>query len=65
MTLSISGGNRGPQGLSAYAVAVENGFVGTAAQWLASITPFFIGPVTDLGSVADPVVQTMDMGSLS
>lgn len=30
-------GLRGPDGLSAYEVAVSNGFVGTEAQWLASL----------------------------
>lgn len=30
-------GEDGPQGKSAYQVAVDNGFVGTEAQWLASI----------------------------
>lgn len=34
------GGPIGPQGLSAYQVAVEEGFVGTEAQWLASL----VGP---------------------
>lgn len=65
MSVTISGGGRGPQGLSAYAIAVQNGFVGTAQQWLQSITPIFIGAITDLGSVAGPVNQTMDMGSLT
>ena len=30
-------GQRGPEGKSAYDVAVENGFVGTEEQWLASL----------------------------
>lgn len=37
---SIGGGGSGepgPAGKSAYEVAVQNGFVGTAAQWLASL----------------------------
>ena len=34
---------RGPQGLSAYQVAVQNGFAGTMQQWLASL----IGPPVD------------------
>ncbi len=38
--LSSSGGGsgeRGPRGYSAYEVAVQNGFVGTESQWLASL----------------------------
>ena len=31
------GGTVGPAGASAYQVAVDNGFVGTQAQWLASL----------------------------
>jgi len=31
-------GPRGKNGLTAYEVAVENGFVGTEAQWLLSIS---------------------------
>ena len=31
-------GAQGSQGLSAYQVAVQNGFIGTEAQWLASLT---------------------------
>lgn len=30
-------GDQGEQGLSAYAVAVENGFVGTELEWLESL----------------------------
>ena len=35
-----AGGDVGPPGASAYEVAVENGFVGTEAEWLASL----VGP---------------------
>lgn len=38
-------GPEGPQGQSAYAVAVANGFVGTEVEWLASL----IGPQGDNG----------------
>lgn len=38
-------GPRGPDGESAYQIAVANGFVGTEAQWLASL----IGPEGDIG----------------
>ena len=30
-------GKRGPEGKSAYEVAVENGFIGTEEDWLASL----------------------------
>lgn len=36
----------GPEGDSAYAVAVNNGFVGTESQWLASL----VGPKGDTGA---------------
>lgn len=38
-------GPQGPQGLSAYEVAVENGFVGTEEEWLASL----VGPPGESG----------------
>ena len=41
------GGLRGEPGLSAYTVAVENGFTGTESQWLASL----IGPQGATGAV--------------
>lgn len=31
----VSGGQPGPTGLSAYQIALANGFVGTESQWLA------------------------------
>lgn len=42
---STGGGLRGPAGPSAYEVAVENGFVGTEAEWLASL----VGPPGEQG----------------
>lgn len=33
----LSGGTQGPSGLSAYGVAVKNGFEGTEEEWLASL----------------------------
>lgn len=33
----LSGGTQGPAGLSAYAVAVKNGFIGSEQAWLASL----------------------------
>jgi hypothetical protein len=43
-------GPAGADGDSAYDVAVENGFVGTEVQWLASL----IGPKGDKGDTGDP-----------
>jgi hypothetical protein len=37
LQLSVNGTAIGPRGLSAYQVAVANGFIGTELQWLASI----------------------------
>ena len=37
MVPSLSKGDPGEPGASAYDVAVDNGFVGTEAQWLASL----------------------------
>lgn len=44
-TMLIDFSNHGPQGLSAYQIAVQNGFSGTEAEWLTSIT----GPVGPTG----------------
>jgi hypothetical protein len=69
----------GPAGLDAYGVAVEEGFAGTRAQWLASL----VGPAGESGTVAyahnqatafdswtinhnlgyKPIVQVFDTGS--
>ncbi len=35
-SISSSYGPTGPQGLSAYEVAVDNGFIGTESEWLAA-----------------------------
>jgi hypothetical protein len=43
----VSGGLAGPTGLSAYQLALANGFVGTEAQWLASL----VGAPTDPGDI--------------
>lgn len=42
-------GPQGPVGPSAYAVAVADGFVGTEAEWLASL----VGPMGDTGPKGD------------
>lgn len=39
-------GPAGPAGLSAYEVAVKNGFVGTEAEWLASLSTGGVRPYT-------------------
>ena len=41
-------------GMSAYQVAVTNGFVGTEAQWLASL----VGPKGDPGTTAVDILST-------
>lgn len=46
-------GTQGPQGDSAYAVAVANGFVGTEVQWLASL----IGATGATGATGQQGVQ--------
>ena len=43
-------GPAGSEGPSAYAVAVSEGFVGTEAQWLASL----VGPIGPKGDTGDP-----------
>lgn len=43
-------GPAGPDGASAYQIAVANGFVGTEAQWLASL----VGPVGPASTVPGP-----------
>lgn len=49
----MGGGGKGSPGLSAYEVAVENGFVGTEADWLASLE----GPTGPQGPQGDPGPQ--------
>lgn len=46
----------GPAGLSAYEIAVQDGFEGTETEWLASL----VGPQGESG--ADGVVQTIVAG---
>jgi hypothetical protein len=48
--LPLSHGAQGPTGLSAYQVAVNNGFHGTEAQWLASL----VGPQGPAGAGGAP-----------
>ena len=49
----------GPQGLSAYQVAVANGYTGTQAQWLASL----IGPQGAVGATGVAGATLTDLGS--
>lgn len=39
MTVVIPKGEKGERGYSAYEIALQNGFVGTEAEWLASLRP--------------------------
>lgn len=48
-TISASVDKAGPPGLSAYEVAVKNGFVGTEEEWLASLK----GEQGDKGETGD------------
>lgn len=52
------GGTQGPQGLSAYQVALANGYVGTEAEWLESLEgdPGPAGPPGAGGSISNPQV---------
>jgi len=49
----MNGGPRGPEGKSAYEVAVEEGFVGTEAEWLDSLkaTPAIDSPTRTFSTV--------------
>lgn len=52
----------GTDGLSAYQIAVENGFVGTEGQWLASLKGDQGDPGTD-GISSNKVISTLAFGS--
>lgn len=56
----VPGGRPGPPGMSAYEVAVTNGFTGTEAEWLAEIE----GPEGPQGLPGSPGLEP-DMPSLS
>jgi hypothetical protein len=49
-------GGEGGNGLSAYEVALENGFVGTEAEWLASL----VGPQGPSGADGEPGIPGAD-----
>ena len=51
-------GPEGPQGLSAYEVAVANGFVGTEEEWLASL----VGPQGEPGSGGGTTPGSLELG---
>jgi hypothetical protein len=53
-TALTGGGSVGPAGESAYQIAVDNGFVGTETEWLASL----VGPQGDPGVVQSVVAGT-------
>ena len=42
LVVGTGGGRQGPPGLSAYQIAVKNGFVGTEKEWLESLKPKFV-----------------------
>lgn len=44
----ITLGKQGPEGASTYQIAVANGFVGTEAEWLASLAGTFNGTMDDI-----------------
>lgn len=50
---AVTVGQKGDDGLSAYEVAVENGFVGTESEWLESLKGADGTSVTILGSLAN------------
>lgn len=62
--LSQSGGTQGPDGKSAYQLAVEGGFVGTQEEWLISlIGPR--GPKGDTGKNGTTPVKGVDYWTTS
>lgn len=53
LTISVSSDAIGAQGLSAYEVALNNGFVGTEEEWLESL----VGPQGPKGDQGDPATN--------
>lgn len=54
------GGTQGPQGESAYQIAVRvDGFVGTEAQWLDSLKGEVVMPTITATAPANPTVGTV------
>ena len=51
-------GPQGPEGLSAYEVALANGFVGTEEEWLASL----VGPQGEPGSGGGLTPGSLELG---
>lgn len=62
-TVAVVAGIPGPAGLSAYQVAVSNGFSGTEAQWLASFGA--TGPAGPAGAVGVLVASTRPAGMVA
>ena len=50
-------GPQGPDGFSAYQIAVFDGFVGTETQWLASL----VGPGVPVGGTAGQILAKIDL----
>ena len=63
-------GDKGENGKSAYEIALNNGFVGTEEEWLASLKADAVGDVESMiqeqleETVSDNVADTSDIDSL-
>ena len=63
-------GDKGENGKSAYEIALDNGFVGTEQEWLASLKADAVGDVESMiqeqleETVSDNVADTSDIDSL-
>ena len=56
-----AGGIKGEDGKSAYQIAVENGFVGTEAEWIESLKgDDYILTDTDKSEIANIVINEVD-----
>ena len=53
-------GPQGPEGFSAYQIAVFDGFVGTETQWLASLVGP-VGPGVPVGGTAGQILSKIDL----
>ena len=61
-----AGGIKGEDGKSAYQIAVENGFVGTEAEWIESLKgDDYILTDTDKSEIANIVINKVDSSIMS